>query len=54
MIKLLNKWRTSPTLKNAKTVRTYALQHPMAACLLTVNDQRLIAFIIFQVSKELA
>lgn len=38
MTKLLNAYRTAPTLANAQKIRAYARSHPFAACLLQVAD----------------
>lgn len=51
MTKVLNAYRTNPTLANAQKVRAYERKHPMAACMLTREDADLLADAIHHSNK---
>jgi hypothetical protein len=53
MTKLLNIWMLKPSLANARKLRSYAVKHQMAACMLTANDQRLLAFALSQAEHDI-
>jgi len=43
MAKLLNAYRASPTLNNARKIRAYERKHSFSVCLLSPADQDLVA-----------
>jgi hypothetical protein len=43
MNKLLNVYRASPTFKNAQKIRAYERKHSFSVCLLSPEDQALVA-----------
>lgn len=42
MAKLLEKYRADRSTQNAVALRNYNSKHPMAACMLTVEDGKLL------------
>lgn len=51
MTKVLATYRANPTLANAQKVRAYERKHPMAACMLTREDQNLLADAIHHANR---
>ena len=52
MTKLLKKYRTSPTLKNAQALRAYSRKHPFSNCLLQAADMDLLVEAIHHANRE--
>lgn len=46
MKKLLDAYRADPTLKNAQKIREYNLKHPMAVCMLSVEEHKLLVEVV--------
>jgi hypothetical protein len=47
MEKLLAKYRSEPTDKNALKVKAYYIKHPFAGLLLSKDDQALVAKLVY-------
>lgn len=53
MTKLLNAYKTCNSLKNAKKLRDYTRSHPMAQCMLTVDDNHILEEAIRLAEREM-
>ena len=51
MSKLIQKYRSEPSIKNAQKLRAYERSHPMAVCMLSREDADLLADAIHQANK---
>jgi hypothetical protein len=51
MNKLLTAYRANPTFKNAQKLRAYERAHMMAVCMLSRDDQNLLADAIYHANQ---
>jgi hypothetical protein len=47
MQKLIDRYRSEPTEKNALKLKAYYIKHPFAGCLLSIEDQALVAKLVY-------
>ena len=47
MQKLIANYRSEPSEKNALKIKAYYAKHPFAGCLLSIEDQALVAKLVY-------